>query len=373
LLHRLDKGSYNRARSLFGAMQHHMAVDAVLDGAFDAPVYVDDLQKPGLAVTWTTHRVYLVGESKGDMLNRALCQLFAEVYCPQAIAAGRGEFGFYYAPDHWETQIDVLWKDKNPMRGRQLFFTFKAPRQDWHPLLPEGFVLREVDAQLIADETLEGHEELLEELVSERQSVADFLNKSFGLCLIHDHKLVGWCLSEYNSANQCEVGIAVAGPYQRRGLGTLLASAFAEQALARHVTRIGWHCWANNYSSSALARKAGFEQVHDYPVYFALFNPTLNLLVNGNVRFDQQHYEEALHWYKRGLAAGDVPCWGYYRAAQAYAKLDQPDEAMRCLNAAIDGGWTALDEVLQCEAFQPLHGSPAWESAISRLGAAAHG
>jgi len=41
---------------------------------------------------------------------------------------------------------------------------------------------------------------VIEEMQSERLSVEDFLQKSFGYCVIHDEEIMGWCMSEYNVA-----------------------------------------------------------------------------------------------------------------------------------------------------------------------------
>jgi RimJ/RimL family protein N-acetyltransferase len=103
-------------------------------------------------------------------------------------------------------------------------------------------------------------------MCSERESVAAFLAGSFGLCLVSGREVVGWCLSEYNRLDQCEVGIEVREPYQRRGLGTLLASALVEHARAQGIDHIGWHCWKGNVASGATARAAGFELTSEYDV-----------------------------------------------------------------------------------------------------------
>lgn len=56
---------------------------------------------------------------------------------------------------------------------------------------------------------------LVKEMQSERQSVRDFLDKSFGLCLVQGDGIVSWSLSEYNSEDRCEVGIATVEGYRR--------------------------------------------------------------------------------------------------------------------------------------------------------------
>jgi len=43
----------------------------------------------------------------------------------------------------------------------------------------------------VDDPALENKEELLEELCSERESVADFLVRSLGMALLHQHAIAG--------------------------------------------------------------------------------------------------------------------------------------------------------------------------------------
>ena len=61
--------------------------------------------------------------------------------------------------------------------------------------------------------------------MSERPSVADFLARSFGYCLVHENQIIGWCMSEYNNGNRCELGIETAAPFRRRGLAAESATA----------------------------------------------------------------------------------------------------------------------------------------------------
>ena len=109
--------------------------------------------------------------------------------------------------------------------------------------------------------------EQLAEMCSERPSVEDFLARSFGVCLVDEEQgtLAGWCLSEYNCGNRCEVGIEVAEAYQRRGMGTLLARALCREAFARRgIRQVGWHCLAANAASGATARRAGLRLIKQY-------------------------------------------------------------------------------------------------------------
>jgi RimJ/RimL family protein N-acetyltransferase len=92
---------------------------------------------------------------------------------------------------------------------------------------------------------------------------------SRSVCLLHEQEIVGWCLSEYNAGPRCEIGIATAEPFRRRGLATLMARAFIDHALTQGVYDIGWICWAGNRPSVATAEKLGFELVDERDVFVA--------------------------------------------------------------------------------------------------------
>ena len=75
-----------------------------------------------------------------------------------------------------------------------------------------------------------------EEMCSERASVGDFA-RSFGLCPVHSNEVAGWCMSEYNVGERCEIGIATAPNHQRKGIATLATWSFLAEAHRRGYTR----------------------------------------------------------------------------------------------------------------------------------------
>jgi len=104
--------------------------------------------------------------------------------------------------------------------------------------------------------------------VSERLSVEEFLEKSFGYVVIHGGRVVGFCMSEYNTGNRCELGIATNEAYQRRGLAKMTAVATIRHALEVGIDEIGWHCAANNAASVATAESLGFERTAEYTAHW---------------------------------------------------------------------------------------------------------
>lgn len=283
-MYELKPAELGQARPLFRALDHHLAVNAILEGTVPGTIYVDDRTFPHAAFTRFKHRCFLVGSPENDAFNEALRRLIAATLCPQSLRAGPRLVALTVAPESWEGKLDLILMDKHPIKAQHQFYLFEELKHDWRALLPEGFRLRLIDASLLKERQLKNLELLEDELCSERPSVHEFLDKSFGVAALHGDELAGWCTSEYNSGDRCEVGIGTLRPYQRRGLATAMASALIEHSMSRGITHIGWHCFADNEASAATALKAGFQKVCDYVSYLAWFDEVEPPTVNGKER-----------------------------------------------------------------------------------------
>jgi len=268
MLYHLAENDYERVRPVFEGMDDHLAVNSIITGTTPAIIYVDHPARPKAALTWTKHRFYLAGDAGNNAFNDALGRLFTTQLCPRAIAAGMRGFVLYYSPGSWEDRIDVILKNKFPTKHLRQLWAVSELERDWRPLMPAGFSMRRVDSDLLAKAGLENRATLIAEMQSERASVEEFLSKSFGFCMLHGEEIAGWCLSEYNSENGCEVGVETVETYRRQGIATLTTLALIEHALAQGMARIGWHAWAGNEGSIATANRIGFEKVTDYPVFY---------------------------------------------------------------------------------------------------------
>jgi RimJ/RimL family protein N-acetyltransferase len=363
----LEVTAFGRAWPLFQSMDHHLAIRAVLSGHAPGKVYVDDPAEPRTALVQARHRFYLAGHCHDDRFNQALRALLVDTIYPQAIGAGEEAFVLYYHPRAWGSKIDVFLGDKCPMQLQRHYYRFVEMRCDWRELLPSGSVMSPVDVALLEGRHLKNVSLLVEELRSECPSVEYFLTKRFGVCLARRDEILGWCLSEHNWRDRCEVGIETIQEYRRRGIATSTASALVERALSSGMTEIGWHCYASNQASIATARKVGFEKVLDYPVHFAYFEEVANLAVNGNVRFQQKRYRQAIEWYERAFRAGDAPLWAYWNAACAYGAVGESEGALRCLHRAVEMGFTDPTRMRDSRHLRSLHGTPEWHQLIGLL------
>jgi RimJ/RimL family protein N-acetyltransferase len=268
----LSADAFARALPVFQRLEAHLAIVALLGGAVPGRVFVDDTAQPSAGLAWTQQRFYLAGSARNPEFSTALRQLFADVIYPQSVAAGQALLVLTYDGEHWVPAIEgTILSDKRRLRVERQYYALDIDPLHRPSGPPPGFVFRSVDEALLQETHLEHLDALVEEMGSERPSTEAFLRESFGLCAIQADKIVGWCLSEYNFGQRCEVGIATLEPYQRRGLATAMASAFIAQAWAKGVRHIGWHCYAGNVASAATALKAGFEHVVDHPAYVAWF------------------------------------------------------------------------------------------------------
>jgi len=368
ILHELAPEDFFCTRPLFDTLTHHLALESILAGQTPGRVFVDEVQKPKTAVAWFKRRLFLTGDRSRESVNRALADLLTDVYYPHMLASGlgNGAFTLLYTPG-WERVMDVVLAGKEPLIGQRLCFRLDPARRAWQPVVPAGFALRPVDAGLLADPHIENLDYVTEEMVSERPSIDDFLAKSFGTCVLHGSRIVGWCMSEYNTGGRCELGIETADAYQRRGLARAAATATIQQAALRDYTEIGWICDGDNQPSIATAQSLGFQLWHENATFFAFFDPVINRGVHGNGRFRQKQYHEAIVWYEKALSLGDAPIWLLWNTACAYAHLGKQAQVFTCLNRAIEAGFADRPSLESSEHFQPFHGSPQWEKLLARL------
>jgi GNAT superfamily N-acetyltransferase len=243
-------------------MPHHLAVAAIVDGGEPGEVYAEHGQRPDAAVLFGSnqHRVYLAGAPDGARFGAGVADLLA------TRRGGRTPFGFVVYHDGRSEQTAARLAPDAALASAERRFLRLGPAGFATPRpVSGGFDVRPIDQALLAT-GLRHTDELIEEIRSESPSVDDFLARKFGYCALAGDTIVGFCCSEYNHAGRCELGVTTLAPYRRRGVATAVVTATVEEAFRRGVSEIGWHCWANNAASLALAARLGFEHVRDYPV-----------------------------------------------------------------------------------------------------------
>jgi RimJ/RimL family protein N-acetyltransferase len=365
LLNKLAPSEYASARALLAPLDYNLCILSFLAGQTPGQLYTDHATHPASAFVYLGHHIFLAGAAENQPFNTSVRQLFQRVILPHNRAAGKDVFMLHFDHAGWLPAAEDILAGLYPLRRTRQYFECSQRIQDWRPLIPPGFILQPVSAELVSQSQLQHIDYLREELCSERPTIADFLEKSFGFVIQHENDLASWCLSEYNTNQRCEVGVATVDAYQKRGLATITSLALVEHALSQGTTRIGWHCWRWNTPSAALARKSGFVHQHDYPVLLCILDSGVQLAMHG---YDAQYAGNislALEWYQKALSTGSAPTWAYYNMARCLAREGQPAPALAALNQAVSHGFTDFDAMRSEPDLENIRTIPGWDTIIA--------
>jgi RimJ/RimL family protein N-acetyltransferase len=268
----LDSGDFARARDAFRSMSHNLAVESIIRGLTPGRIYVDNREDPSSALTWFKGRVFLSGDPDDRSFANGVSEILSSPYRDMVVRHGGSGFALYYHPESWGTRLGEMLPNASRTRHRRLYYRLDASKRSWDVSPPEGYALLPIDSELLERTDLEDIDGVVDEMKSERSTVEAFLEKSFGYCVVHSCAIVGWCMSEYNAGDRCELGIATAEGHRRRGLATLTGRAAIREAVSKGITDIGWHCYASNTPSVATAERLGFARGMEYPVIRVNFN-----------------------------------------------------------------------------------------------------
>lgn len=245
---------------LFSDWKHHMCIQAAEEGKVTAEIWVDSEENPQAAVLCFGYRMLIGGDPKASACVEAIRNFLQET-----ILQGRIHFFmiFWHDPLWQDTLMDVLSKNKPILCDRE-YYSLELTDDCAPCRLPQGYILRPVNQEFINEKEWQNKKPLLYEMCSERVSVEDFLQHSFGVCAVNGEEITGWCLSEYNHSKGCEVGIEVQEGHQHRGIGTNLTLALAAEAKKQGMQTLGWSSFTRNIPSTATARKAGLTRAEEY-------------------------------------------------------------------------------------------------------------
>jgi predicted acetyltransferase len=265
----IDLQDIGNTTPLFTPLQNHTVLKTIIAGVTPGHIYTDDLIHTTFAVAQFKHRVFLAGHPQESAAGELKRLILNEIRA-NCLAAGIPLMRLAVSDQDWLPILSDVLADHNPILTGYQVYQRQLNQKPENPDLPTDFSLRIVD-QALVDSEFNGKNDLLEEMCSERKSVQAFLDHSFGIAAFKGSILAGWCLSEYNFQDRCEVGIATMPPYQRQGLAKAMTLAFLAQAYDRGIRTVLWDCNGSNIPSQKTALSAGFTLVEDQPVLILYF------------------------------------------------------------------------------------------------------
>ena len=354
-------------RALFAPLDRHLIITAVIEGTSPGRIYADDPARPQIAFLTSAEGYFLAGRAGDETVNRALRRLVEGKVFPQ-LAAGAYGFDLHYTPVDWQSQFPAIFQTRYPLIFPASYFRFDTVRRSESAPLPDGYALQPVDAGLLARTGLRNLDVIQRKIASNWPTTAAFLDRGFGLCLLHGDTIVSECLADCVSGSRCEVGISTDPAYRRRGLAAATVAATVEHCRQRGFDEIGWHTADSNLGSVRTALAAGFQRVTGYPIFWACAGEFRNLLAQGMYHLEALHNPgRAARFFTLAFGRGRAEPRHYYAAACAWAGTGAIGKALECLHRALELGfrdWTRLETDPR---LAPLRGTEGWPAIAARF------
>lgn len=229
---------------LFANIEHSVPiVFSVLEGAAAGRVFVDRADPPRSAFV-AVHGAfsYVIGEETDDVFGREIVPLLFDDVLP---SQEEQELVLFAFSDAWRAKLDVLLAPKGAIRIHRKTFAWDADRAPawrlWRDRMPAGYRM-------------------------ESTALAEG-DPRFGVQLMGgEGEVISECTSVFVGRGEAEIDIHTDENHRQLGLGTLTASAFLEECLARSL-HPNWTCWPEREGSVALAKKLGFIETADVPAH----------------------------------------------------------------------------------------------------------
>jgi RimJ/RimL family protein N-acetyltransferase len=379
MIYELNIPAYENVRELFAGLNYHLVIFSIIEGHSPGQIWVDRLDRPQTALVWDKVEggFYLAGDERNDEVNAALNQcILQEIYPAAKKLPHCLDFELNYDPAAWENKFDVVLRDIFALKHYRQHFRCTRLTFDWRAQLPAGFTLVRLDRDFLSQTHLKNMDKVTTWVLGNWQSVENFVAKGLGVCLVRGDEIASWSVADYTAGQAYEIGIHTDEAYRRQGLATLTTAAAVEYCFERGAVEVGWHCWSENTASAATARKVGFEQTVEHPVYHAWYNRFDNFLVQGWANVQRQNYQAAATAYEAAFkmreagdqeaaashiwADGETVGWCYYHTARAWALIGNGDAAFKYLHQAIRQGWSHSERLHNDEAWQDLRQDKRW-------------
>ncbi len=248
----LKKDQFGLVADLYKDIDHNRGViEAVLQGPFPARVFVDDVEKPNMAVVYPVGFFYFVAgrQFRADFL-KAFGRMLFEDWQVNIVE-------LFFFPEDWSEHANLILGDRPRLRFERRDYAlnhelFQERKAELLGKLPEGMELLPIDHELLSQYNVNTGMWLTRE---------DYLQQGFGYCLVVEHGIATQCVVGLRTATEVELDVRTDEQYRKQGLATLVSAATIDHAL-RSGLEPTWSCFSFNQGSWKIAEKLGFELKH---------------------------------------------------------------------------------------------------------------
>lgn len=237
---------------------------AMATGSAPAQCYADREDAPSACLILEDHSLFAGGDARGPAAEEAVAFLTRALLTKER----RRELGavrIAFPDNAWKERLEGAFSNADVHTYPRKVLRHPAP--GCGPRLGEAGLLP-VTADM---ERFENFGMIREEVESTTGSLERFLSMGFGVALVLESRVCGFCTAEYVSEKECAIGIAVEKECRGQGHAKRMTARFLKECAKRGLTPY-WECWKNNLPSVRTAEGAGFEALAEYPVLLAEFS-----------------------------------------------------------------------------------------------------
>ncbi len=248
----------------------NVVIESVLKGCTRGKVFVNDTGSPANALVWAQNEMfYLIGAHNVHFYSELEAYMLDTIK-PLALQIGEDTLNLEILSP---TEIPINRFFSNHLfTGKRVPFAFNRERYaeargGVSPNLPSAYTLAEIDEAALA---FDHCGRIREEIGKFWRCPEDFLQTGIGYCVFYEGEAVATCLSVACNGEEHEIGINTDAAHRGKGLATAMAQRFIDMCL-RRGEHPHWTTEDFRLDSIAIAKKVGFEQLPDYPVYYRAF------------------------------------------------------------------------------------------------------
>lgn len=384
MFYKLKHDNYRCVQELFENMDYNLEIESIIERQ-NGQIFVDSEKIPQTACILNNQRnhYYVAGKANNKEFNNAFTKYILDYIFPTMKETDILDFVISCNDNYWEEEISYMFKQHCVNKVDRRYYTFDIEKANLNTNLPEGYILKRIDKDLLKRSDLKNINEIIRWTSTEAWvGQEDFLHNGFGFCILKGECIVSWCMADYVIGNRCEIGIETDEEFRRKGLATIVVSACIKFCLSNGINHIGWHCFETNIGSIKTAEKVGFRMYKKYAPVFVWFNRFDNSLVQAYICYTNKNYLISAELYENAFRLLDVESeevkrsriynemdgyWFYFNAARAYAYIGNINLSLDRLRQSIELGLSDKEMLINEDAFKILENLQEFDELLNKI------
>lgn len=270
MIYEIEKTNFSSIYCLLDDSMDNIEIKAVIEGTNPGWIFVDSIDSPRTAMVWSKgiQGFYFIGDKNNPEFNNYINDFIDKEIEPRGIKESLNRFEFSGETEQWCPILEEIFSNRQLNKSRQYIYKFKPDSWNGYKKrkLKDNFILRKIDKDLLKDKNIKNLEFISSEILRWWDSYDDYINRTFGYCILFEDKIVNYCICDYVHDNIRPMGIETIEEFRRNGLSQVTTEAFVENCINEQLNPY-WECMESNIPSRTLAERLKFSRNHIYILY----------------------------------------------------------------------------------------------------------